>query len=48
MVDVELEGSHQKFPYAMKTMCFQDPTGMTFAELPSKSERELVETIWRG
>jgi hypothetical protein len=40
-------GTHQKVPEAKKARGFQDPTGMTLAEIPNKGEREPVETIYR-
>ena len=33
---------------AIEAKGFQDPTGMTLAEIPNKGEREPVETISRG
>jgi hypothetical protein len=42
------EGSHQKVSDARKARGYQNPTGMTLAEIHNKGEREPVETISRG
>jgi hypothetical protein len=39
--------SQQKVPDAKKAKGSQDTTGMILAEIPSKGQRELVETICR-
>jgi hypothetical protein len=41
-------GGYQKISDARKARGFQDPKGMTLAEIPNKVEREFVESISRG
>jgi hypothetical protein len=40
--------SNQKVPDAKKARAFQDPMGMTLAEISHKGEGEAVKTISRG
>jgi hypothetical protein len=44
----ETGGSHQKLPGARKARGFQDPPGMTLAEILNIGEKEPIETISRG
>jgi hypothetical protein len=41
-------GSQHKVPDTRKARRFQDPIGITLAEIPNKAEIEPVETISRG
>ena len=40
--------SNQKVPDARKARGFQDPPGMTLAEILNIGEKEPIETISRG
>jgi hypothetical protein len=40
--------NHQKFPDSRKARGFQDPTEMTWTEIPDEVEKEPVGIISRG